>query len=542
MPQLLMFRQTLSGVSKPVDDFLVRNQKRARAIWIALFVAAGYYVGTLVGFALTPPGATVSALWPPNAILFAGLLLVPRKYWWISLLAVLPVHLATQLRADVPLWRSVGWFISNSSEAMLGAYFVSRFSGSKPVFDSVRGIVVFLTFGFVLAPLVTSFLDAAVVVATKWDANYWTMWTRRLFSNMLGILAIVPPVVIIGGSGMARLRKTRPTQYAELAVVLTGVFLISIYIFGMAANSPKAPALIYAPLPLLLWAAVRIGPGALSGSLLIVAVVSIFGAMHGRGPFASVSTRENVLYLQISTSMVALPLMLLAAMLSERRTREIELRDSKAKLMEAQEHERRRIASELHDDVAQQLALAQIRLEQIKAESGLPPRMALDRLSDQLSAISDDIREISHGLYPSHLQHLGLAPALTRLSREICKEKNVFLDVAPAMTESIPADISLALYRVAQEALHNIEKHSRARRVAIELKHSRDGVTLRIRDDGIGFDSDQDTAAGLGIDSMRERLRSIGGELHVKSAPMRGTEIEALAPLERPGTELSETG
>src|SRR5581483_6773462 len=98
----------------------------------------------------------------------------------------------------------VGWFISNSSEAMLGAYCVSWFSGSKPVFDSVCGIVVFLTFGFVLASLVMSFLDAAVVVATKWDANYWTMWTRRLFSNMLGILAIVPPVVIIGGSGMAR--------------------------------------------------------------------------------------------------------------------------------------------------------------------------------------------------------------------------------------------------------------------------------------------------------------------------------------------------
>jgi signal transduction histidine kinase len=269
-------------------------------------------------------------------------------------------------------------------------------------------------------------------------------------------------------------------------------------------------------------------------------VTSIWEALHGRVPFPGVSVRENILYLQVSGSMITIPMMLLAAMLCERRTTDRELRESRVKLIEAQEQERRRIASELHDDVGQQLALAELRLAEIKAASNLKPM--LDRLSEQLAGISAEVREISHGLYPSLLQNLGLTPALKKLGREISREKNVSIELALERVEFASPAVSLALYRVAQEALPNVEKHSNARHVLIELKQTSGTLILRIEDDGIGFDAGLEPVAGLGIDSMRERLRSVGGTLQIKSSPNRGTEVVASVPLEHPRLVLPATG
>jgi hypothetical protein len=144
----------------------------------------------------------------------------------------------------IPVARAFGWFISNSAEAFIGASCVLRFGGAKTQFDSVRGAVVFLTFGFLFAPFITSFLDAAVVVTTGWDASYWTMWTRRLFTNMLSILAIVPPLVIVGRFGPHKLRRASLAQYSEFVFVIVSVFVVSAYIFGERASSQRsAPVL-----------------------------------------------------------------------------------------------------------------------------------------------------------------------------------------------------------------------------------------------------------------------------------------------------------
>jgi two-component system sensor histidine kinase UhpB len=510
-----------------------------RAMLIAFSVAIAYCIGTIVGFALTPPGETISTLWPPNALLLAFLLLAPRRTWWILVLAVLPAHLFIQLHNGVPLATSLGWFAGNAGEALLGAFLIVQFGKSKPLLDSVYGVVTFLVLGVLVAPLVTSFEDAAVVVVTRWGADYWMLWTRRLFSNMLSILTIVPPIVILGSPGIFRLQKISLAKYAEASLLAVGIFLVSVVIFGGQGASPNTtPALVYAPLPFLLWAAVRIGPGGLSVSLLIVAIVSVWEAMHGHGPFRSVSMSDNVLYLQILLCVIAVPLMLLAAVLSERQSTEGRLRETNTRLIEAQEQERHRIARELHDDVAQQLALVEVQLSILKADSDLSSRPQLDRLSDQVAEISNVIREISHGLYPSLLQHLGLAPALRRLSKDLCREKALSLDLAKEL-HPLPPDVSLCLYRIAQEALHNIEKHSNARNVLIELKEESGRVVLRVVDDGVGFAPEWEFHSGMGLASIRERMRSIGGTVQINSSPMTGTTIEASAPRseERPSEE-----
>ena len=538
--RLSTFGQALSALTAPVGA----RRKLVRTLLVFFLVAIGYYIGTIIGFALTPQGTAISAWWPPNAILLAAFLSVPRRMWWILVLAVLPAHLVVQLRSGVPIATALGWFVSNTAEGLLGAFCIHHFNKSKRLFASVQGTVVFLVFGFLLAPLITSFLDAGVVVATGWSADYWTLWTRRLFTNMLAELTLVPPIVMFASTGISEIRKASLARYAEASFLILGIVLASVVIFGGEDSSQdQIPALIYAPLPLLLWAAVRFGPGGLSASLLIVSLVSISEALQRHGPFRSMSMNDNLLYLQIFLCMVTVPMLLLAAVLTERRASEQWLRSGRTRLIEAQEQERHRIARELHDDVGQQLALAELRLAQLKADSSVAAKQGLERLSDQLAEISQVTREISHGLYPTVLQHLGLAPALKRLSQDNCRDKSVSLDLASEQLSNLPADVSLALYRVAQEALHNIDKHSHSRNVAIELKVDSGRLVLRIADDGVGFDPNQEPATGLGLASMRERLRSVGGTIQLKSAPKRGTRIEASVPLsEASSLELPLTG
>src|SRR5262249_17318667 len=136
------------------------------AVQIALVVAISYYLATRVGFYFKLPEIPISFFWPPNAVLLAAFLLAPKRLWWALVLAALAAHLLIELPAGVPLARALGWFASNVGEALLGAGCIVYFRRQERLFDSLRGLGIFLTFGVVAAPLVTSFLDVAMVELT----------------------------------------------------------------------------------------------------------------------------------------------------------------------------------------------------------------------------------------------------------------------------------------------------------------------------------------------------------------------------------------
>jgi PAS domain S-box-containing protein len=269
---------------------------------------------------LTPYPEPISTLWPPNAILFAGLLLAPQRTWWLVLLAVLPAHLIVQLQNGVPMPTLIGWFITNTGEALIGAYCLRRFAGGESLFKSFRGVSIFLVFGVIFAPFVTSFLDAAVVVMTGWGFNYWLLWRERLLSNMLANLTLVPAIMLIGSGAMEWLRRASPWIVVEAVLLAVGIVLTAILVFGgQTALHSSNSVLIYAPLPLLLWAAVRFGPGGVSAGLLIIALLSIWNAIHGHGPFAADSPASNVFFLQVFLILIQVPMMYLAALIEERK-------------------------------------------------------------------------------------------------------------------------------------------------------------------------------------------------------------------------------
>ena len=500
----------------------------------ALLVGVGYYVGTRIGFAWTPSGYPTSAFWPPNAILLAALLLARRRAWWALFLAVLPAHMFAQLQLGVPVWTAAGWFITNSVEAFIGAYFITKFSDSERRLDSVRGVFVFVVFGVLVAPLVTSFLDAAAVVITGWGKGYWHLGMERFFTNSMAMLTIVPPIVLLTTT-KGRINATR---WVEAALLMVATVLVTFWVFGPFPPSPAtSPTMMYLPLPLLVWAAVRFGLVGLSSSLFFVSLISTWYATHGLEPFPYASLPQNILSLQILFCVVAVALMFLSAVTAEARRTQESLRSMSGNLVKAQEQERHRIARELHDNLGQELALVEITLDRLIEKSDPSLKPDLTDLSSRVSAISDTTREISHGLYPTALEYLGLQKALAKLCDDVKRGKDLSVEFTIGkLPDRIQSSISVCLYRVAQETLHNIITHSHATTVQVELTSRHGRILLTIIDDGVGFDVNHE-GSGLGLVSMRERIRAIGGSIHISSFRKAGTLIEVHVPMFEPAVD-----
>lgn len=209
-----------------------------------------------------------------------------------------------------------------------------------------------------------------------------------------------------------------------------------------------------------------------------------------------------------------------------------ELRALAARLMTAQDEERRRLARELHDDLAQGLALLEIRLQSAREHSSTwpPPLLdTIDRVSLECRALSERVRTLSHALHPSILADLGLESALRNLVEDSESAHSLAIQVhVSIMPNELSIDVSTALYRVAQEALRNIAKHAPDALVTVRLWQEGDDLCLAISDTGPGFNPDSlALGAGLGLVSMQERMRLVDGTLHLRSTPASGTSVAA---------------
>jgi signal transduction histidine kinase len=493
---------------------------------IALLVAIGYYAGTKIGFLFTPTQTPTSTFWPPNAILLAAFLLTPVRIWWALLLAVLPAHLLVQLHAGIPVSSMLGWFVGNTGEGLLGAACIRYFEkDERSLFKSAHGITIFLVFGVFAAPVLTSFLDAAVVVQTGLGSDYWIVWTRRLFSNMLANLTVVPTIVLFGLNGASWIRNASLARYIEAGLLSVGIVLGSIFIFsggqGWVGNTP---ALLYSLLPFLFWASVRFGIGGLNASLLAIALISIWNVMHGRDPFLPASVEQNVMTLKAYLVTIAMPLMFLSVLIPE-------MRRTGRKLIDAREQERRRIGRELHDDVVQQLVLIGLEVKDLRPDSSWEIR--LDKLYDRVSSVSKATRDLSHDLHPFALRYVGLARALRSLCRQTGEATSITINFAEENGPPLATDVSLCLYRIAQEALQNVAKHSHAHSASVELRVQNGQALLRIVDDGVGISPERHRIGGMGLAGMRERVMALDGTLKITSAPMMGTTIEGSVPLKK---------
>jgi two-component system sensor histidine kinase UhpB len=310
-------------------------------------------------------------------------------------------------------------------------------------------------------------------------------------------------------------------------------------------------AWLYLPLPLLLWAAVRFGSGVTGMSLLLVAFVSSWNALHGAGTFSAADPVASVGALQSLLLCISIPVLFLAMVVQEREDVMLELmqsrnairvgvdtvRDLAGRLIANQEAERTRIARELHDGIAQYVA--EIGLQVSAARRSAAAKAAgleneFRRLAEQTSLLFESIRSLSHELHPSVLRHAGLVPATRSLCEGVSRQHDIKIGFDATVMDWVPDDVALCIYRVTQEALHNVVAHACARHAAVTLTHGKEGLTLAIVDDGSGFDVVAAHARrGLGLVSMEERVRLLRGKFRIESGA-NGTRLVAVIPAERP--------
>ena len=221
---------------------------------------------------------------------------------------------------------------------------------------------------------------------------------------------------------------------------------------------------------------------------------------------------------------------------TEQKLAEEALSSISRRLIDAQEQERSRIARELHDDINQRLALVAMGLDRQRGDSRSTTRemrSAMGKAIKQISDIVSDVHMMSHRLHSSKLDTVGLAAAAAGFCRELSKQQNVEVDFqCDGIARELPEAIALCMFRVLQEALQNAVRHSGGKHFKVSLAECTNQIALTICDEGRGFNpAEALKGSGLGLTSMRERLKLVHGELSIESQLRKGTTIHARVPV-----------
>ncbi len=293
-------------------------------------MAALSYLAARLGGALILRPQMVSPLWLGNVVLASMLLLVRRRIWPVLLAAGLAGFLVYDVQAGVPI-RSVVWLmLSNAVEVLVAALCLSKaFGGMLPRLNSVRALAKYSFYAVFLAPFVGAFLGALST-----SSNYWAAWKLAFFSEALGFLTLMP--AILGWAREIRATSRKPRAYYLEGTILLVALVILGYLILAAPGKSNPPALLYSLVPLLLWSTLRFGSTGVSTSIIAIAFVSIWGVVHGQGPFTEPGAPINVLSLQLFLFFTAAPFTALAVLVEERKDAEQALRQREVELKEAQ--------------------------------------------------------------------------------------------------------------------------------------------------------------------------------------------------------------
>ena len=301
-----------------------------RTVCYVLASTVCYYAATQIAWALTFPDSKVSLFFPPQAVLLCILLLVPTRHWWAYVLAAASAHfLATQQAGWPPLY-------ALTAEAFDAVKCVSAAAGIRLLIKSplkaitLRDAIRFVLIAVVLVPFGTAFWGASFTVSYGFSTQYWIEWLNLGISNAVTTVVLVP-AFLLGAHHLfvRRPRALSPQRVLEAALVGACTVALGIFVFDRTPAGPgTSPALLYTPIPLLVWAALRFGLGGISVSMLIITFQAIWGTMRGHGPFLAQTPAENALQLQLFLLVTATPLMLLAVVIEEERRSKEALRES----------------------------------------------------------------------------------------------------------------------------------------------------------------------------------------------------------------------
>ena len=305
----------------------------ARHATSVLAVVAGYYACAVIGTALSVPPSGFAIIWPATAFLISVLLVSPKRLWWLYLGVVVPAHfhLAGILQPHAPFLVVLTQIAGNFALALSTVFAVEVFARKSILFDTFRSVLVFIIVAGVAVPAVVNALILSVHLASGWTSDLMLAWRQWLIAGIFPTVTIPPLLVLaIRGDLIGRPPVSRNLQL-ELAIVSLLAFGLAFLSFGARVSASHSPALLLTPTPLLLWAAVRLGVGGTTVTLLSLAAAIIAQALRHEGPFAS-SSINAVISLQVFLILVSIPFILLAALMDERRRAESLFRRSEERM------------------------------------------------------------------------------------------------------------------------------------------------------------------------------------------------------------------
>jgi signal transduction histidine kinase len=223
-------------------------------------------------------------------------------------------------------------------------------------------------------------------------------------------------------------------------------------------------------------------------------------------------------------------ILILAEDITRRKQMEEKLSTMSRKLIDSQEQERARIGRELHDDINQQIAMLAVELEQLQNDPS-DVQSRLQELRKQMSELSNDVQALSHELHSSKLEYLGVVSGIKSWCKEFGERQAMEIDFKSDVSSAVPFEMGISLFRVLQEAVHNVVKHSGMKRIEVLMREDSGEIQLIVSDSGRGFDVEAALQGkGLGLTSMRERVRLVNGTIAITSKPMGGTTIHVRVP------------
>jgi len=307
-----------------------------RHLAAALAVAAAYYALGLLGTVLSVPPAGFAIIWPATALLIGVLLLVPPSQWWIYLSAVVSAHLAMVYRfqhQELALVVVLSQIVGNLGLAVATATAVRATFPTPLRLNSFHTVLGYILLAGLVVPAIVNALVLCLHLWSGWASEFWLSWRQWMLASVFPAVTI-PPLMLTARPGTSPGKRLPRLQFStELAIVALTSLAVSILVFGADHPSPGYEmTLRLAPLPILLWAAIRLGVAGTSLCLLIVAGAILGCAMTGRGPFAIQAPDEDVVSLQVFLITISIPLMLLAALIEERLETEEALKQSEARM------------------------------------------------------------------------------------------------------------------------------------------------------------------------------------------------------------------
>ena len=462
-------------------------------------LAALYYGSAKLGYALAFAGPVAAVIWLPVGVAVAFLAIFGLRYWPGALIGDL---LANNYLA-LPVAGALGQTVGNLCEVVIAAWLIRRLMRVGDPLDRVAGVgglVVCLAAGTLVSATVgpLSLLASGAVSGGSLLSVMRTWW----LGDLCGALVVVPLAL-----AWRRLPGLRLPQKRVGEAFLLLALVVAVSAIAARAGEPYT----YLVFPVLASAVLRFG--ARGGTLALLVTVSVLIWVTTREhPFSADSLTLSVTSTQLFVAVAAVSVLLLAAVLSEKRVLADELGASRARAVHAAESERRRVERDLHDG-------AQQRLLALAAHLSLAGDTASER---ELQLAIDELRELTHGMHPTVLRELGLAGAV----RTLAARSAVPATLVELPSQRVDERAEAAAYFVVTEAVANVQKHADAGSILIGIRYAFPMLEVRVTDDGRGGAVER---PGSGLAGVRERVESLDGEFAVRSSAL-GTSISATIP------------